>query len=141
MSEIMVNAPSDKVFAAISDLTQHTNFAAHDLKIEPLEEGAVEVGKRYTSVHGTKTPDKLTITALVPNSMIAFHVEMPNGLQIDHSMTVGPSGDSTLVTRDQKIVGTPGIFKLMRPIISLGLGMATKKNLKNLKQWTESTEG
>ena len=137
MSEIVVNAPPDKVFAAISDLTQHSEFSAHDLNIEPVEEGAVEVGKRYTSAHGTKNPDKVTVTELVPNDRISFHVELPNGLQVDHTMTVGPSGDGTLVTRNQKIVATPGMFKLMRPIITLGLSMATKKNLKNLKEWIE----
>ena len=137
MSEIVVNAPPDKVFAAISDLTQHGNFAAHNLNIEPVEEGAVEIGKSYTSGHGTETPDKVTVTELVPNTRFSFHVDMPNGLQVDHTMTVAPSGDGTLVTRDQKIVATPGFFKLMKPIITLGLGMATKKNLKNLKTWIE----
>ena len=81
MSEIVVNSPPDKVFAAISDLTQHAKFAAHDLNIEPVDDGAVEVGKRYTSGHGTEPPDHLTVTGLIPDSMIAFHVEMPNGIQ------------------------------------------------------------
>lgn len=141
MSDIVVNSPPDKVFAAISDLTQHSNFAAHTLNIEPVDDGALGVGKRYTSGHGTDAPDQLTITALTPDTMIAFHVEMPNGLQIDHTMTAGPSGDGTLVTREQVIVATPGMYKLMRPIIGFGLSMASKKNLKNLKQWLESTEG
>ena len=140
MSEIEVNAPPDKVFAAISDLTQHSNFAAHEITVEPVEEGAVEVGKRYTSSHGTDNPDQVTVTELVPNTKIAFHVDLPNGLQVDHTMTVSPSGDGTLVTRNQKIVATPGLFMLMRPIITLGLGMATKKNLKNLKEWIEQGE-
>ena len=33
MSKITVNAPVDKVFEAVSDLTRHAGWAAHDINI------------------------------------------------------------------------------------------------------------
>ena len=140
MSEILVNSAPGKVFALISDLTQHSRFAAHELVIEPVEESAIEAGKRYRSYHGTKKPDGVTVTEVVPGSKFAFHVDMPNGIHVDHTITIRPSPGGTIVTRDQRIVGTPGRFLMIQPIIRFSLQKATRKNLKNLKQWIESTE-
>ena len=138
MAEILVNAPLDKVFAAISDLTQHTNFAAHDIKIDPVEEGPVAVGKRYTSGHpNAKALDQLEITELVPNERFSFHVVMPKKLEVHHTFTLKSQNEGCVVTRDSNLTSTPGMLFLVRPLFAIAGPMATKKNLKNLKAWLE----
>ena len=39
MSSIVINAPPDKVFEAVSDLTPHANWAAADISIIAEQEG------------------------------------------------------------------------------------------------------
>lgn len=39
MSSIVINAPPDKVFEAVSDLTRHANWAAADISIIAEQEG------------------------------------------------------------------------------------------------------
>ena len=138
MAEILINVPIDRVFGAISDLTQHTNFAAHDIKIEPVEEGPVAVGKRYTSGHEhAKAFDQVEITELVPNERFSFHVVMPNKLEVHHTFSLKPQNESCVVTRVSNLTSAPGMLFLVRPLFALAGPMATKKNLKNLKAWLE----
>ncbi len=49
MSKITVNAPVDKVFEAVSDLTRHAGWAAHDINISAETEEPVAVGHKYSS--------------------------------------------------------------------------------------------
>ena len=78
MPSIVINAPPDKVFEAMSDLTRHTNWAKHDIVITGDQEGSPTVGNTYSSSKAGGKPYRLTITSLTPNESIDFHVVMPN---------------------------------------------------------------
>ncbi len=139
MSSIVINAPPDKVFEAMCDLTRHANWAKHVIVIEAQQEGPPAVGNTYTSQEKTNTPDRLTITEMSPNETFRFHSRMDRGMgwEFDHTMTATPDGEGTLVTRGTKITKFP-IFmlpmKLMIPLMPSGDNIL----LNNLKKEVES---
>jgi uncharacterized protein YndB with AHSA1/START domain len=75
MPSIIIKAPPDKVFEAMSDLTRHASWAKHDIVITGDEEGSPAVGNTYSSSKAGGKPDRLTITSLTPNESIDFHWE------------------------------------------------------------------
>ena len=139
MPAIHVDAPADSVFGAISDLTRHADWAIDDLKIEAVDDSAVEVGKAYTSSNQGKAPDQVTITEMVPGQRFAFRSIMANGLELTHTMTVSEESGGALVTRTPKCTGAPGMKVLFRPMIALVAPMDAKKNLKAMKAVLEQS--
>ena len=78
MPSIVIKAPPDKVFEAMSDLTRHASWAKHDIVITGDQEGSPAVGNTYSSSKAGGKPYRLTITSLTPNKSIDFHVVMPS---------------------------------------------------------------
>ena len=106
------------MYAALSDLPRHAEWAVHSIAIEPVEPGPARVGGQYTSTHAYASgSDRLTITQLVPNESIAFEVLMPNGFEFLHRLTLAPDGQGTRVERDVRVLRLPGLMALMRPLI------------------------
>ena len=95
MPEVFIQAPPDKVFRAISDLTRHIKWAKHNIVIEAGQEGAPAVGNTYTSSERGKTPDRLTVTEITPNKRFRFHSVMSRdmGWEVDFTMTARPEGE------------------------------------------------
>ena len=56
MPSVFIQAPPDKVFDAISDLTRHVKWAQHNIAIEAGQEGPPAVGHTYTSSEKGNTP-------------------------------------------------------------------------------------
>lgn len=90
MPKVFIQAPTDKVFEAMCDLTRHAKWAKHDIAIESGQEGPPAVGNIYTSSHKGGKPDRLTITDLTPNERFGFHVVMPNNWELQQEMTASP---------------------------------------------------
>lgn len=80
MPEIFINAPVDQVFEAMCDLTRHVKWAKHDIDIQAGQEGPPTVGNTYTSSEKGGTPDRLTVTEMVPNELFKFHSVMSRGM-------------------------------------------------------------
>lgn len=51
MPRVFIQAPTDKVFEAMCDLTCHAKWAKHEIAIESGQEGPPAVGNTYTSSH------------------------------------------------------------------------------------------
>ena len=134
MRSIFIQAPTDKVFEAMCDLTRHAKWAAHEITIEAGQEAPPAVGNTYTSSHTKATaPDRLTVTEMSPNERFVFHSVMPNSWELDFTMTSTAQGDGTLVTREAKVAKMPALmfpFKLLLPVIG---GIYDKKLLNNMK--------
>jgi uncharacterized protein YndB with AHSA1/START domain len=136
MPKVLIQAPADRVFKALSDLTCHAKWAAHDITIEAGQEGPPAVGNTYTSKHKGGTPDQLTVTEVVPNERFRFHAVMPRGMgwEFDFTMTARPEAGGTVVTRDAKVTKFP-IFMLpgrllLAPIMG---GIYDRKFLRIMK--------
>ncbi len=138
MGKITVNAPVDKVFEAVSDLTRHAGWAAHSIDITSETEGPVAVGHLYSSGKSGGKRDQITITDLVPNERLAFHVVMPNKWELDWQISVSPSGDGTSVERKGRITSIPMLMAPMKLLYALAAPMDEKKLAKKMKADLES---
>ena len=129
-----VHAPLEVVFAAISDLLRHAEWAAHRITIEPLQPGPVKVGAEYksTPVYAS-APDHITVTELVPNKLISFRVVMPNMFEFQHTLTVSEELGTTALTRDVRATRLPGWAVLSKPIIPFISRVHEAQFLDNLK--------
>ena len=133
MPQVVIQAPPDKVFEAMCDLTRHAKWAPHDLEIVAGQEGTPAVGHTFTSSHKGKAPDQLAITEMVPNQRVAFHSVMANKWELDFKMTAAPQGEGTLVTRSGKLTKVPLLLTPMKLLIALAGPMGDKKLLNGMK--------
>ena len=133
MPSIFIQAPTEKVFEAMCDLTRHATRAHHNIAIEAGQEGPPAVGNTYTSSHKGGQPDRLTVTEMTPNERFVFRAVMPNKWELDHSMTTSAQGEGTLVTRDCKITKIPILMSPMKLLIAMVGPMGDKKLLNNMK--------
>ena len=135
MPSVFIQAPPDKVFEAMSDLTRHVKWAQHEIVIEAGQEGPPAVGHTYTSSEKGNTADQLTVTELTPNERFCFHSIMSRGMgwEFDFTMTARPEGEGTTVTRDAKVTKFPIFMLRMRLLIPLVGPKLEKKCLDNMK--------
>ena len=138
MPSVFIQAPTDKVFEAMSDLTRHVKWAQHNIVIEAGQEGTPAVGNTYTSSHKGGSPDRLTVTEIAPNERIVFRSIMPNNWELDFSMTTSAQGEGTLVTRDCKITKIPILMAPMKLMFGLVAPRFDKKFLNSMKADLES---
>ena len=139
MPSIVINAPPDKVFEAMCDLTRHAKWAPDNITIEAGQEGLPEVGHTYTSSLKGKTPDQLTITGITPNESLRFHSVLPNKWEFDFEMTMSPQGEGNLVSRSARITKIPLVMSPMRLVVAVAGPMLDKKLLKGMKADLESS--
>ena len=133
MRSVFIQAPTDKVFEPMCDLTRHAKWAAHDISVQADQEGLPAVGHTYTSSHKGKTPDRITITEMTPNERFGFHVIMPNKWELQWDMRAAPQGEGTLVSRQGKITKMPAIMTPMKLLFPLIASPFDKKLLNNMK--------
>ena len=133
MASIFIQAPTDKVFEAMCDLTRHAKWAHHDIAIEAGQEGPPAVGNTYTSSHKGASPDRLRVTEMTSNERFAFHSVMPNSWELDFSMTSTAQGDGTLVNRQAKVAKMPMAMLPLRLLLPVIGGITDKKLLNNMK--------
>ena len=140
MPKISIEAPTDKVFEAMCDLTRHVKWAKHNIVIKAEQEGPPAVGHNYTSSESGNAPDRLTITEMVPNELFKFHSFMSRGMgwEFDFTMTAKPEGGGTVVTRDAKIIKFPILMLPMRLVLPLMAPKLEKQCLDNMKADLES---
>ena len=139
MGTVTVNAPVEKVFEAICDLTRHANWAAHDIVITADQEGLPAVGHTYSSAKGGGNPDRVTITSMTPNESLSFHVVMPNSWELDWQMSVTADGDGTRVERKGRVTKIPWFLSPMKVMFGMVAFMDESKMAKKMKADLESS--
>ena len=139
MGTVTVNAPVEKVFEAICDLTRHANWAAHDITITADQEGTPAVGDTYSSAKGGGKPDRITVTSMTPNESLGFHVVMPNKWELDWQMSVTADGGGTRVERKGQITTIPWYMTPMKLMFGVVASMDESKMAKKMKADLESS--
>ncbi len=139
MGTVTVNAPVEKVFEAICDLTRHANWAAADIAITADQEGLPAVGHTYSSGKAGGKQDRVTITSMTPNQSLGFHVVMPNKWELDWQMSVTPDGDGTKVDRKGQITKIPWFLAPMKLLVAVATPGPEGKMAKNMKADLESS--
>lgn len=135
MPKVFIQAPTDKVFEAMCDLTRHAKWAHHSINIEAGQEGPPAVGHTYTSSERGAMPDQLTVTEMVPEQLFRFHSRMDRGMgwEFDFTMTSTSEGGGTVVTRAAKVTKSPIFMLPMRLLMPLVGPMYDKRLLSNMK--------
>lgn len=135
-ASIEINQPAETVFAYVSDITRHPEWASHELVVEPADATPLGVGKLYHS-HGVQfrrqLQDELTVTEYQAPSRFVFESDGKSGVW-RHSLFVTPLGvGSCRVERRMDPVKLPLLGNLARPGIALGLPRRIKADLSRLK--------
>ena len=138
MGKVTVNAPVDKVFEAVSDLTRHAAWAAHPIDITSEQDGQIGFGHKYWSGKSGKTLDRITVTEYAPNDRFGFQVVMPNGWELDWLITLSAKDGGTEVNRKSKVTKIPVYLKPMVLVIAMLSPIFERKMAKKMKAELES---
>jgi uncharacterized protein YndB with AHSA1/START domain len=136
-TQVSINAPPEKVFPALSDLTRHAKWSIHNIEIKQLSGNGHVVGSEYSSGHPAKKGDIVKVTKVEPNKLFAFHSSMPNKMEFDHTFILRPEGTGTRVVHHSNLAKVPGMMVLATPLLKLMMGMLApgqdRKFLHNMK--------
>ena len=119
--QITINAPAEKVFSYLADLTRHGEWAQaqHRLEIEKTSDGPIGQGTVFRSVGHQfgRNEDTVTITEYVPNQRIVYESAGKAGL-IRHSFDLAPAEGGVQVTKGFEAVQAKFPFSLFLPVVS-----------------------
>lgn len=99
-----VNAAPEDVFAYVSDLSRHGEWASDPVQIVPLSNSPIAVGSRYRSTaqsHGATFHSELEVTEYTRPTRFAFVGEDSTG-RVNHLFTFQSTENGTLVTRQMQ---------------------------------------
>jgi len=137
--ELSINAPPDKVFDYVSDISRHPEWAAHKLKIEPAATGSVGVGAKFNSVGhqmGMDSRDEVTVTEYSPSQRFSYEARSKEGL-FRHVIQLSAEGTGTRVAKSTEVVEASLMTKLMTPLIMFMAPGVLSGDLKRIKQRVE----
>ena len=139
---INVNAPREKAYAYVADLSRHGEWAssADHMTIKPDQPGEPAVGKTYSAegtLLGKRNTSKVTITSLEPPDRIEFEYEDSRGSG-GHVFTFEPQEGGTLITRQLYGIKQPFFGPLLLRIFKKKIDVNYNGALGNLKTKLES---
>jgi ligand-binding SRPBCC domain-containing protein len=142
---IQVNAPPEKVWALVSDVTRMGDWSPETVKAVWIEDASTPVvGARFqgTNKRGVmRWSTKCTITACEPGKEFSFVVGTPDKAATRWSYKFAPAGGGTEVTESFEAVEYPWYFRLFIPpkraLRSLTEGV--QKTLAKLKSVAEGS--
>lgn len=134
--ETVINAPAEKVYAYLADLSRHTEWASHPLKLEPASPGAfTAVGSTFASVghqFGRDNTETVTVRELVPNQSIIYESNGKGGLT-RHTFALIAANGGTRLSKSMESVSWPAFTKLLTPFFMIALPAAMATDLKRIK--------
>ena len=117
--QIVINAPAEKVFNYVADISKHGEWGqpSQKLQVEKTSEGPIGKGSTFKSTgrqFGTQN-DTVTITEYVPNEKVVYESQGKAG-HIRHAFQLSPSGSGTEVTKSFDVVKAGFPFALFLPM-------------------------
>jgi uncharacterized protein YndB with AHSA1/START domain len=135
--ETVVNAPPEKVFEYLSDLTKHAEWATpgHGLKVERVSDGATAVGSQFKSeAHQFGAQhDTITVTEMQPNQRLVYEVVTKDNEKFRWGFQLSPTGGGTNVTRTMETVKTGLMTKMMTPMLAVMAPRLLAGDLERIK--------
>jgi uncharacterized protein YndB with AHSA1/START domain len=115
--QVTMNVPPEQVFAYVSDLTRHPEWANHKLEVVKTSEGPVAVGSTYSSVGHEMGEHKgaVKVTELQPNTVFAYEAEDDTG-DFRHYFRLQAADGGTLVTKGIDPQRLSMMMKLLMPV-------------------------
>jgi hypothetical protein len=116
-----VHASDAEIFAYLVDVTNHSQWAAHELKVEKRSDGPAQAGSVFETVGHQfgEQPGTVTITEAIPNSKIVYESDGKVG-HFRHQFLIEPEAEgNTKVTKTMEMLEVRNLpLKIMRPIVS-----------------------
>ena len=125
---ITVNAPVEKVFGYLADLSRHHEWALHGLEVSQTSEGPVVVGTTFQSrgrMWGLDIRNENVVTEFVPNHRIVFESVSPGG-RFCNAFTIEEHGATTLLVKQVEVV-QPSM--LLWPLVRFGFPLVAGRRL------------
>lgn len=98
---IEIHAAPETVFAYAADVARHGEWSANELRVEPVDDSAVGVGKKYRSsarARGREFHAELIVTEFAPPNHFAFSGKDATG-KFSHRFVFAKIAGGTRVTR------------------------------------------
>jgi len=119
--QIVMNAPAEKVFGYLADITKHGEWGnpSQKLQVTKTSDGPVGQGSTFASVGHQfgRNDDTVTITEHVPNSRLVYESNGKAGL-CRHGFDIAPAEGGVRVTKRFEAVQPKMPFALFLPIVS-----------------------
>jgi uncharacterized membrane protein len=136
---IVVNAPAEKVFEYVSDLTKLPEWGQFSVAVRQTSQGPVGVGSTYETdgkQFGNHT-DNCTVTEYVPGQKFALETKGDAG-DVRNSFEIVEEGPTTRLTKVQEFTKPALSARLAKPLISR---LAPKNLMKDLEKIKANIEG
>lgn len=138
-----INAPAEKVFAYVADITKHPEWTTpgHKVEIKKTSEGPVAVGSTFESTGQQfgANHDTLTVTELAENQRIVYEADGNAGL-IGHTFELSPADGGTQLTKRFDIMKPKFPLNVLSPILqAFVLPGGLKGDLERIKAKLEAS--
>ena len=137
-----INAEPEIIFGYVADLTQHDQWAANQLRIEPVSPGPAAVGSRYRStaqVNGITFTAELQVTNYQPPREFTFAGKDETG-RFEHRFTIQPCAQGAQVERQVSFTLTLRQWLMFLLLLYPVRLPAAKKALDLLKRRVEQRD-
>lgn len=131
---IVVNAPADKVFAYVSDMSKLAEWGGFGNVVRPTSQGAVGVGSTYEcdgKQFGRHT-DQVTITELVPNKRFVSETKGDTG-HSRNTFELEERDGATKVTKVLEFIKPAITTRLAAPMLKKMAPGNLAKDLERIK--------
>lgn len=137
---VVVNAPADKVFAYVSDLTKMSEWGKFTTGVRKTSEGPIGVGTTYESdgkQFGSHT-DKVNVVEYVEGKSFATESNGSAG-HTRVTMTLEPQGNATKVTRIHEFLKASVATMIFSPVVKRAAPKGVLNDLQAIKAKIESS--
>lgn len=138
-NRIDINAPADKVFEYVADLTRHPEWAKYPLTIAKTSEGPVGAGSTFQSEgkqFGTHK-DSVRIVEYDPPRRVSYEAVGDAG-SVRHFFAVEESGGATTLRKGVEFVKPAMLTKIFMPVVKM---VAPKTMVAELARIKSRIEG
>jgi uncharacterized protein YndB with AHSA1/START domain len=142
--QVFVLAPLQAVFDYVSDLTRHPEWSGGELKIEPVTQGPMAVGKEYLSrgevAIQKARPNTVRVSEYAPPHRFGFVARDPDFGNVSHVFTFNEQNGGVLITRTMNVSLNPVMAFLFRFFIYPWIGRPSMdKSMAALKRRLEES--
>lgn len=136
---LVIERPAEKVFAALTDVATHTDWARGPEEITDISEDPVQLGTTWQQVHrllGRKLVTSMKVNTYEQNRKFGFGSDKPFPMQILFTLTAVPGGTELRMVSS----GQPdNLFgKVTMPILARSIERQMESDLYALKALVEN---
>jgi len=141
--QITINAPAEKVFNYVADITKHGEWGnpSQKLQVEKTSAGPIGQGSTFKSVGQQfgRQDDTVTITEHVANQRVVYESQGKAGL-FRHSFEITPAGSGVELTKSADVLKAGFPFVIFQPIVrAFVMPGALNSDLKRIKAKVEGS--